>query len=124
MGKQPEASSYRVVNFSELFQRAVKDRELLQELLGIFKEDFPRYYTSLKEAVVRDDVKQVELIAHTLRGMLSNLAAARAAAATGRLENAARGGDQAGLMEGFALFEKEVSGLMPELGTYLEEARR
>jgi len=124
MEKQPEVSSNCVVNFSELFQRADKDRELLQELLGIFKKDFPRYYTSLKEAVVRNDVKQVEFIAHTLRGMLSNMAATRAAALAGRLESTARGGEQSGLTEGFALFEKEVSGLMPELETYLEEARR
>jgi len=52
------------------------------------------------------------------------MAAARGAAAAGRLENAARGGYQSGLAEGLALFEREVSGLMPELETYLEEARR
>lgn len=124
MGKQPEVSSDRVVNFSELFQRADKDRELVQELLGIFKKDFPRYYTSLREAVVRNDVKQVEFIAHTLRGMLSNMAATRAAALAGRLERTARGGRQSDLTEAFALFEKEVSGLMPELETYLGETRR
>ncbi len=124
MKKPSEACSERVVNFSELFERAAKDRELLRDLLGIFKEDFPRYCASLKDGVVRQDAKEVERVALTLRGMLSNMAAARAAAAAGRLENAARGGDQAGLMEGFALLEKEVSGLMPELETYLEEARR
>jgi HPt (histidine-containing phosphotransfer) domain-containing protein len=69
-------------------------------------------------------VKQVERVAHTLRGMLSNMAAARAAVLAGRLEEVARAGEQSGLIEGFALFEKEVSGLMPELETYLEEARR
>jgi hypothetical protein len=56
--------------------------------------------------------------------MLSNMAATRAAALAGRLESTARGGKLSGLTEGFALFEKEVSGLMPELETYLEEARR
>jgi CheY-like chemotaxis protein len=124
MTKPSESCSERVVNFSELFERAEKDRELLQDLVGIFKEDFPRYCASLKEAVGRKEFKLVQFIAHTLRGMLSNMAAARTAALVGRLEEVARGGEQSGLIEVFALFEKEVSGLMPELETYLEEARR
>jgi PAS domain S-box-containing protein len=121
--KSPEPPQERVLNFSELFERTDKDRQLLHDLLGIFKEDFPRHYASLKEAVEQKDVKRVEIVAHTMRGMLSNMAAARAAAAVGHLESAARGGDQAGLMKGFVLFEKEISGIMPELETYLEEVR-
>lgn len=124
MEKQPKASSDCVVDFSELFERADNDRELVQDLLGVFKEDFPRHYDSLKEAVVRKDLKQVERVAHTLRGMLSNMAAKRSSDLAGRLENAARAGDRSDLMESFALFEREVSGLMPELEAYLEEARQ
>jgi two-component system, sensor histidine kinase and response regulator len=124
MKKPAKTSQQRVVNFSELVERTDRDRELLHDLLGIFKEDFPRYYASLKDAVLQKDVKRVELVAHTLRGMLSNMAAGRAATLAGQLEKAARAGDQTGLTESFALFEREVSGLRLELETYLEEVRR
>jgi HPt (histidine-containing phosphotransfer) domain-containing protein len=124
MNKPTEASRERVVNFTELFERAEKDRELVQDLLGIFKQDFPRYHVSLKEAVARKDAKQVEVVAHTMKGMLLNMAARRAADLLGRLEKAARDGDQPSLTEILELFENEVSGLLPELETYLEEVRR
>jgi two-component system, sensor histidine kinase and response regulator len=124
MKKAAETSQERVVNFSELVERTDKDRELLHDLLGIFKEEFPRYHASLRAAVLQKDVKRVELVAHSLRGMLSNMAAGRAATVAGQLENAARAGDQTDLTECFTLFEREVSGLMLELETYLEEVRR
>ena len=124
MNKSSEASRERVVNFTELFERAEKDRELVQVLLEIFKEDFPRYHASLKEAVARRDAKHAEVVAHTMKGMLLNMAARRAADLLGPLEKAAREGDESSLKKSLGLFENEVSGLMPELETYLEEVRR
>jgi|SRR5579863_2316197 len=124
MNKPSEASKDRVVNFTELFERAEQDRELVQLLLEIFKKDFPRHHLSLKEAVARKDAKQVEVVAHTMKGMLLNMAARRAADLLGRLEKTAREGDESSLKESLGFFENEVSGLLPELETYLGEVRR
>ena len=96
----------------------------MQLLLEIFKKDFPRHHLSLKEAVARKDAKQVEVVAHTMKGMLLNMAARRAADLLGRLEKTAREGDESSLKESLGFFENEVSGLLPELETYLGEVRR
>jgi HPt (histidine-containing phosphotransfer) domain-containing protein len=61
-------------------------------------------------------------VCHTLRGILSNLAVNRAAAAAGYLEQLAREGAKAALPEAFAAFENEVHGLLPEMETYIVEA--
>jgi HPt (histidine-containing phosphotransfer) domain-containing protein len=109
------------LNLTELLSRVDNDRELLRDLPSIFKEDFPRHLQALQEAVERSDVKQVTTVSHTLKGMLSNLAVNRAAAAAGHLEQLARDEAKAALSDAFTAFEKEVYGLLPEMETYIVE---
>jgi CheY-like chemotaxis protein/HPt (histidine-containing phosphotransfer) domain-containing protein len=111
------------VNLPELLARVDNDRELLCDLLSIFKEEFPGYIKSLEGAVVRKDVADVASISHTLKGMLSNLAVAKASASAARLEQLARARETASLLDAFAAFEQEVHGLLPEMETYMAEAR-
>jgi HPt (histidine-containing phosphotransfer) domain-containing protein len=111
------------VNFHELLSRVDNDPELLQELLTIFKQEFPGKLQSLQNAVAQGDVKQVESIGHNLKGMLSNLSVARAVAAAARLELMARAGETLGLTDVLALLEGEVAELLPEIDAYLEKAK-
>jgi HPt (histidine-containing phosphotransfer) domain-containing protein len=117
----PSAASK--VNLSELLTRVDNDRELLCDLLLIFKEEFPGYLASLEKAVVRKDAAQIASLGHTLKGMLSNLAVARASASAARLEKLAQAGDTASLGDAYAAFEQDVHGLLPEMETYMAEAR-
>ncbi len=110
------------VNLQELLARVDNDRELLRDLLSIFAEEFPRHLAALQEAVAREDAKQVAVVSHTLKGMLSNLAVTRAAASVGQLEQQARGGDPSSLKQAFSAFERDVQGLLPEMETYMAEA--
>lgn len=71
-------------NLPELLARVDNDREFLCDLISIFEEEFPRYLKSLRDAVARSDSAEVVSVSHTLKGMLSNLAASRAAAAVER----------------------------------------
>jgi HPt (histidine-containing phosphotransfer) domain-containing protein len=112
------------VNFAELLERVENDHELLWDLLTIFKRDFPRYRDSLIEAIARAEMKQVESSSHTLKGMFSNLAMARAAAAAGHLEQMGGDRERAGLEDALAHLEHELASLLPELDAYLKEARR
>lgn len=103
----------RFINLEELLARVENDRELMCDLLSIFKEEFPQRYQALREAVESQDAARVVLEAHALRGMLSNLAAAEAAEATAQLECLGRNKETAGFRESFAHFEriaKELSG--------------
>jgi HPt (histidine-containing phosphotransfer) domain-containing protein len=117
------ASSAPRFNLPELLARVDNDRELLCDLLAIFKEEFPRYVKSLEEAVVRMNVADIVIVAHTLKGMLSNLAVARASASAARLEQLARAGHTVSLRDAFADFERDVHGLVAEMESCLAEAR-
>lgn len=118
-----ELSPEPVLNLSELLARVENDYELLRELIGIAKVDIPRLLSSLREAAAQADVKNIETSGHTLKGMLLHLAATRAAAATGRLEQLARSGDTATLRSAVAFLETEVARFMTELEACMANIR-
>ena len=111
------------VNFPELLARVENDRELLRDLLLIFKEDFPRHFQTLQEAVSRADSEQVSVVSHTLKGMLSNLSATRAAACAAALEHIGRAKDTPSFAKALVAFEHEALHLIPEMDTYLLEVQ-
>jgi HPt (histidine-containing phosphotransfer) domain-containing protein len=123
MEKLQNRSQNGHVDLPELLARVDSDRELLRDLLTIFKEEFPRHLRAIQEAVAGQDLKQISIASHTLRGMLSNLAVTRAAAAAGALEELARAGAGASIPEALATFEREVQGLLPEIESHMAEVR-
>jgi|SRR6266436_988597 HPt (histidine-containing phosphotransfer) domain-containing protein len=112
-----------IVNVAELLARVDNDAKLLRELIAIFKIDFPRHLFALREAIGQGNLKNVQKSGHTLRGMLSNLGATRAAAAAARLEQLGDSSDGNVLKSALALFETEVTGLLPELEACVAKAR-
>ncbi len=118
--RTPETAS---VNLGELLARVDNDRELLCDLLSIFKREFPDQLTSLQTAVAGNDAVQAARVSHTLKGMLANLAVTKAAASASRLERLARAGENSSLGDALAAFEKDVQGLLPEMESYMAEAR-
>jgi PAS domain S-box-containing protein len=123
MSKEVHSSETTSINLNELLARVDNDRELLCDLLSIFKQEFPGYLQALQNAVERSDVAQVAGVSHTLKGMLSNLAVTKAAASISRLEQFARAGESLPLRKALAVFEQDVKGLLPEMESYLAEAR-
>ncbi|MGB2652175.1 MAG: Hpt domain-containing protein, partial [Candidatus Acidiferrum sp.] len=112
-------------NQAELLDRVDNDRELLRELLGIFKEDFPRTIRSLEEAVAAGDLKNSASLSHSLKGMLSNLGGTRAAEAAAKLEKLASSAGQNGsLKDALSALQSEAASLVPELDAYMTEVRR
>jgi CheY-like chemotaxis protein/HPt (histidine-containing phosphotransfer) domain-containing protein len=123
MKDQVNPATVASVNLPELLARVDNDRELLCDLISIFKEEFPGHLKSLRDAVVRGDSAEIVSISHTLKGMLSNLAVSKAAAAAARLEQLGRTGETVSLLDALAAFEREVQGLLPEMENYMAEAR-
>jgi HPt (histidine-containing phosphotransfer) domain-containing protein len=111
-----------VLNLPELLLRVENDRDLLRELIEIFKEESPRLLQQLREHVVRKDMKSVEETSHGLKGMLSGLSAMPAASVAARLERMGREGDMAGLSDAVTLLELEIEKLLPELDASITEA--
>jgi HPt (histidine-containing phosphotransfer) domain-containing protein len=124
MEKAQNLSQSAHVDLPELLSRVDNDRELLCDLLTIFKEDFPRHLRVLQEAVASHDLKQISIVSHTLKGMLANLAVTGAATAAARLEEQAHDGAGAAMQEALAAFEQEVEGLLPEMERYMAEVPR
>src|ERR1700732_1767243 len=71
--KNADNSAAATVNIQELLLRVENDRELLCDLLTIFKREFPPHLRSLEEAVTRKDAAETASVSHTLKGMLANL---------------------------------------------------
>lgn len=102
----------RFVDMTELNARVDNDRELLVELLTLFQEEFPRLRDSLHAAVDAGNLKQVEEIAHTLKGMLANLAIKLPSQHAAGVEFAARAGDAQAVQKAVAKFNREEAGLL------------
>jgi HPt (histidine-containing phosphotransfer) domain-containing protein len=111
------------VNLPELLERLENDRELLRDLLTIFKEDFPVRLQALQDAVAHQDLKRATVESHSLKGMLANLAVTKAAAAAAQLEELAHAGIQSSIDDALAAFEQEVQGLLPEMESYMVEVQ-
>ncbi len=114
-----QPSSEAAVNLDELLARLDNDRELLRDLVVIFKDDFPRQMSLLHRAIAESDLKTTERASHTLKGMFLSLSAARAAAAATRLEQFARAQDTRALAIALKLVENEGALVLPELEAHL-----
>jgi HPt (histidine-containing phosphotransfer) domain-containing protein len=124
MNEPENDSSEGPVDLPELLARVENDRELLRDLLTIFRGEFPRHVRALREAVISEESQRVALVAHTLKGMLLNVAATRGAAAAARLEQLGRDRKPSGFQEAFVSFESETLLLLPHLETCMAEVCR
>jgi HPt (histidine-containing phosphotransfer) domain-containing protein len=108
----------------ELLNRVEQDRELLNELLSIFIDEFPVKLEELRAAVACGDVTRVVIVSHGLKGMLSNLSIEQAASRAAQIEQKARSGEAASLKQALNALEQEVKGLLAEMQAHLGEVRR
>jgi HPt (histidine-containing phosphotransfer) domain-containing protein len=117
------ASQTQKIDMAELLTRVDNDLELLRDLVAIFQEDFPRHLDTLRGAVAANDLREVKVASHTLKGMLANLAVSRAATAAAQLEQVAAAGSTESVGSALAEFEREVDGLLVEMQVRAEEAQ-
>jgi len=109
------------IDLHALLARLENDRELLQDLLSLFKEEFPQRYQALREAAESGDATRVVSEAHALKGMFANLAAGEAAAASAELERLGRGKETAKFHQSFANFEKIARELSRQVAAYMDK---
>ncbi len=123
MEAQEKSYATPKLNLDELLVRVDGDRELLRELLSLFKQKFPNSFEDLQQAMAHGDIAQVAVLSHTLKGVLLNLAAAEAADSASRLEQLAHHGDRAALKAAFATLEHDIEALLPEIDRYMAKAQ-
>lgn len=116
--------SCSLIDFAELLARVENDRELVRDLLLLFKEEFPRHHQALREAVASLDAKRVASEAHTLKGMLSNLAAREPAGAAARLEQLGRSGETSEFADCLAAFDHLSKQLLLQVDSCVADVPR
>ncbi|OLD39120.1 MAG: hypothetical protein AUI57_04480 [Candidatus Rokubacteria bacterium 13_1_40CM_2_68_8] len=91
------------------------DRELLDELLGIFAEDAPVRIEAMRRAIGGGDTPELMREAHTLKGALKVIGATSAAGLAQGLEALGRAGDGTDVDKLFAALEREMDRLLQSL---------
>lgn len=81
-----EQHEEQVINTAALFERLEGDLGLLQEVTHLFLATYPTLLAGIHETIMHCDSTELERLALTLKGMVSNLGATAAAAAALRLE--------------------------------------
>jgi signal transduction histidine kinase/DNA-binding response OmpR family regulator len=126
-GKKPENSSDTAavepaLDQAELLARVEGDRELLQDLVRIFREDCPRQVQALREAIGSNNTQEIAAGSHALKGMLANLAGRRARAVAAGLEQSARHGELEKVRQQLPELELEIGRLAQALEELCVEA--
>ncbi len=113
-----------IIDVKEVMERVQDDKELLNELLDIYQEDFLVKRQSLGEAIASGDIAKIKQVAHSMKGSSGNISAKPLHAACLKLELMARDGKTDGMqavaveidgyfekIKGFAArFKKEIGG--------------
>jgi two-component system, sensor histidine kinase and response regulator len=112
------------VNIQELLDRVEQDRDLLNELLSIFVDEFPVKLQEVRDAVLAGNLAEVAVVSHGLKGMLANLSIAQAASCAALIEQLARKGQPIPVKEALSALEREIQGLLPEIQAHLSEVQQ
>jgi two-component system, sensor histidine kinase and response regulator len=91
--------------------RVEGDRELLQEVVGLFFTEVPELLSTIHQAIARGDGKALEHTAHSLKGTVSSFGAQAAREAALRLERIGRDGDLPRAESACAELEIEIARL-------------
>jgi len=97
-----------ILDKAGLLDRLGGDRELFEEITGLFQEDCPKLISEIRAAVRGQNPAALERAAHTLRGCVANFSAAAAYQAALRLEEMGRAGEIEGAAGAYTALEWEI----------------
>lgn len=96
------------VDIAQLLERIDDDRALLEELMQLFKNDYPRGIAAVDAAIHAQNPSELRLAGHSLKGALSNLSAINAAALAAELEMQGKSGDLSQSRTTLEQLEREI----------------
>jgi HPt (histidine-containing phosphotransfer) domain-containing protein len=88
-----------IVDLKDVLDRVQDDKELLDELLDIYQEDFVQKRCALGEAIAARDIAKIKEVAHSMKGSSGNISAKPMYAACLQLEVLAKEGKTDGMAE-------------------------
>ena len=110
-------------NEKELLERVDGDRELLCDLLRMFREDAPAGLAKANSKLTEGDMTELSRAAHGLKGMFKNLSMNRAAEAAYVLEEAAREERREKVAESYQQLALALREVLPMVEAKLAEAQ-
>ncbi len=88
-----------IIDLKDVLERVQDDKELLDELLDIYQEDFVQKRQALGEAITAKDIAKIKEVAHSMKGSSGNISAKPLHAACLQLEMLAKEGKTDGMPE-------------------------
>jgi len=118
-GVRQEVPSAQLLAFDReaVLERCGGDEELLRQLVEIFRQDCPEYFSAVQAAVMATDAEALARAAHTFKGPLSTLGFAEALQCAQRLEQMGQRREMASTGDVLSMFEDELM----RVGSLLEE---
>ena len=104
-----------LIDETEALARVGGDRELLAELIELFRLDWPRQRAELRAALAERNAHRVMVAAHTVKGSVSTFGACRPEDLAFQLERMGRAENLGEADETVALLEETVDQLCREL---------
>ena len=102
-------------NTRQACERLGGDEELLQDLVRVFLEEWPRWRRELDEAIAGGDWEQLRRLGHTVKGALGHFAVPIAQEAALRLETLPAECDAAQASQACAVLTAEIERVLPRL---------
>ena len=107
-----------VLDFAAALDRVDGDRELLENLMGMFAGECSHDIAEIRKSLEARDMGQLERLAHTLKGASASLAAGRVADAAFALEKQARTAEVGNAEQLLEILLGEINRLLPEIEAF------
>jgi two-component system sensor histidine kinase/response regulator len=119
---EPPQKQLQVFDLVGALNRVEGDRELLEELVRLFLEHYPRQLREIQEAWQLKDARRVQRSAHTLKSALGSLSADRSFEVAYGIEVLGRDEEFAELESALARLDDELAQLQAAMQEFLEAA--
>jgi two-component system, sensor histidine kinase and response regulator len=106
------------MDLPELLARVENDRELLTELLVMFRNELPGLLNILHRVIDLGDLSQAARVAHTLKGMSANLSLRRGTALIKDVEQAAQIGDISLIKNRLVPLDSEIAAFLTAIDAF------
>lgn len=113
--KTVTASSAAVLDPEELLEHVQGDRELLAEIIRIFRTEIVSLLQTLREAVEKGDASAISRASHTLKGSVGNFGSGPAYQIAKKMDEFARTGETAATGALLPALEAEIERLQVAL---------
>jgi len=92
------------------------EKEMLDKVRALYSESYKKNLKKIRDCIRQKDVKEIEFMAHNIKGMVSNFGAKFAFELAQSLEGTAKTGDLERIEDIFCKLERELKKLETKLG--------